>query len=61
MVTLYCNWCMPNYSLLLRNEVTIFNNPKMRINAGYLLAGGDHKFQVKENMKREKNKTKIKG
>ena len=43
-------------SLVLCNVVTIFNNPKMRINSVYLHPGRFHKIQAEENMKREKQK-----
>ena len=47
---------MSNYSLSLSSVVTIFNNPKIRINSAYLRSGRDHKFPIEENMKRENKK-----
>ena len=50
---------MSNYSLSLSIVVTIFNNPKIRINSAYLQPGRDHKFQMEENMNRDKQKQKM--
>ena len=44
---------MSNYSLSLSIVVTIFNNPKIKINSAHLPSSRDHQFQVEENMKRE--------
>ena len=49
---------MVNDSLSLCNVVVIFNIPRMRINPTYLPASKNHKIQVEENMKREKQKFK---
>ena len=45
---------MLNYSLSLCHVLTIFNNPKIRLNSAYLRNAKNQIFQVEEKMKREK-------
>ena len=46
---------MLNDSLSSCHVLTIFNNPKIRLNSAYLRGAKNQIFQVEENMKRENN------